>query len=206
MLRTARRKIVAVLGTLALAGFAMPANASLIGTTVDITSPHGNCLGVTVGGGVECSLSDAVPGFGNDINIDIEDSRIVFEFFDFDDGGGDFIWLTPPFVFDVVIDGLTWVDDPSAAIADITVTTELFGEPDVVGDPNTIGAVLSGANQVTLNFGDLDLLDCPTSLCARLTVDITPDHSVLPEPAGLALFGLGLAGLGAALRRKPALV
>lgn len=205
MLRTAGRKIAAMLGTLALAGFAMPANASLIGTTVDITSPHGNCGGVTVGGGVECSLSDTSPGLGNVIDIDIDDSRIVFDFFDFDDGGGDFIWLTPPFVFDVVIDGLTWVDDPSAAIADIAVTTELFGEPDVVGDPNTIGAVLSGANQVTLNFGDLDLLDCPTSLCARLTVDITPDYSVLPEPVSLALFGLGLVGLGAGLRRKPAL-
>ena len=205
MLRTARRKIVAMLGTLALASLAMPANASLIGTTVDITSPYGNCFGVTVDDGVECSISDDVPGFGNDIAIDIEESRIVFDFLDFDDNGSDFIWLAMPRVFDVVIDGLTWVDDPSAVIADITVTTELFGEPDVVGDPNTIGAVLSGANQVTLNFGDLDLLDCPTSLCARLTVDITPDHSVLAEPVSLALFGLGLVGLGAALRRKPAL-
>ena len=205
MLRTARRKIAALLATLALAGFAMPANASLIGTAVDITSPHGNCLGVTVGGGVECSLSDTNLDPESVINIDIEDSRIVFDFFDLGDSGGDFLWIIPPFVFDVVIDGLTWVDDPSAAIADIAVTTELFGDPGSEGDPNTIGAVLSGANQVTLNFGDLDRLDCPTSLCARLTVDITPDHSVLPEPASLALFGLGLVGLGAALRRKPAL-
>ena len=205
MLRTAGSRIAAMLGALALAGFAMPANASLIGTTVDITSLYGSCFDVTVGGGVECSISDDIPGFGNDINIDIEESRIVFDFLDFDDSGGDFIWLAIPRVFDVVIDGLTWVDDPSAAIADITVTTELFGVPDVLGDPNTIDAVVSGANQITLNFGDLDLLDCPTVLCARLTVDITPDHNLLPEPASLALFGFGLVGLGAALRRKPAL-
>lgn len=188
-------------GALALAAFAIPANASLIGTSVDITSPHGSCLGVTVGGGVECSISDSTPGLGNDIDIDIEESRIVFEFLDFDDDGGDFLWLVLPFVFDVVIDGLTWVGDPGVAIADIAVTTELFGDPDTFGNPNTIDAVLSGANQVTLNFGDLDLLDCSTVLCARLTVDITPVHSVLAEPASLALFGLGLLGLGAALRR-----
>ena len=193
--------MAAVFGAVALAAFAVPANASLIGTTVDITSPHGDCLGVMVGGGVECSISDSTPGLGNDIDIDIEDSRIVFDFLDFDDNGGDFLWLTAPFVFDVVIDGLTWVGNPGAAIADIVVTTELFGDPDTFGNPNTIGAVLSGANQATLNFGDLDILDCSTVLCARLTVGITPVHSALPEPASLALFSLGLLGLGAVLRR-----
>ena len=203
MLKMGRNTLGAVLGALALAAFAMPANASLIGTTVDINSPHGSCGGITVGGDVECRISDGVPGAQETIDVDIQDSRIVFEFLDFDSGGGSFLWDALPFVFDVVIDGLTWVDDQSVAIASIAVTTEFFGAPGLQGDPNTIGAVLSGPNQVTLNYGDLNRLFCPTPLCARLTVDITPEHSnVLPEPASLALFGFGLFGLGAALRRK----
>ena len=203
-------KTILAAGAAAFAfGAASTAQASLIGTTVDITSPHGDCLGVTVGVGVECRISDLPPGagvFDDVIDIDIQDSRIVFEFLDIDDGlvgpGNLFFWSLAPSVFDVVIAGLTWVNDPNAAIAGIAVTTELFGVAGPDGDPNTIGAVLSGANQLTLNYGDLDREDCPTVLCARLTVDITPEHSVLPAPATFALFGLGLAGLGFAVRRR----
>ena len=193
-----------MLGALALAAVALPANASLIGTTVNITSPHGNCLGVTVDGSVECRIQENPFVVDEVIDVDVEDSRIVFEFLDVTNGGVSYVWTPTPRTFDVVVSGLTWVDDPSAAIASIAVTTELFGTAGT-SVPNTIGAVQSGANQVTLNFGDLDRRTCETELCARLTVDITPEQKDLPEPGTLALFGFGLLGLAAAQRsRRPA--
>ena len=195
-----------MLGGLVLAAMTLPAQASLIGTAVNITSPHGSCTGISVSAGIECRIDDGASTIDDVIDIDIQDSRIVFEFFDLFHDGRIFFWGTRPFAFDLVISGLTWADDPSAAIADIAVTTELLGTPGTNGNPNTIGAVQSGDNEITLNFGDLHHLNCPTTLCARLTVDIAPEHSnVLPEPASLALFGFGLLGLGAALRRKRAL-
>ncbi len=201
MLGTGRNKLAAMLGGLALAAMALPAQASLIGTTVDITSPHGSCSNVTVGAGVECRIDPDPSGdrllVRNVIDIDVQDSRIVFDFLNLSDNFESFGWFVLPFSFDVTVSRLTW-----AAISDIAVTTELFGTQGSLGNPNTIGAVPSGANEITLNFGDLDRRNCPTALCARLTVDLAPEHSVLPEPASLALFGLGLLGLGAALRRR----
>ena len=201
----ARNSFAAVLSALAVTAFALPSSASLIGTTVDITSPHGNCSGVTVGAGVECSIFDMPLQNDDLIDVDIQDSRIVFDFLTIGPGATNYLWSAGPVVFDVVIDGLTWVDDPSASIAVISSTIGLAGMTGTSGNPNTIGAFVSGANQVTLNFGDLNRDNCPTSLCVRLTLNLIPVPNVLPEPASLALFGFGLLGLGAALRRKRAL-
>ena len=199
MLGTGRNKLAAMLGGLALAAMALPAQASLIGTTVDITSPHGSCSNVTVGAGVECRIDQNIDPFSvrNVIDIDVQDSRIVFDFLNLSDSFESFGWFVLPYSFDVTVSRLTW-----AAISDIAVTTEFFGTQGSLGNPNTIGAVPSGTNEITLKFRDLDRRNCPTALCARLTVDLAPEHSVLPEPASLALFGFGLLGLGAALRRR----
>lgn len=192
----------AVWGTVLACGLSLlipAAQASLIGTTVDITATggflqSGGCTGVTVDGNVECRIGNR-PDLNDDvIDIDIGDSNIVFEFLDPSGPVGIFAWGTPD-VFDVVIDGLTWVNDPTAAIASIDVSTQLFGS----SGGGSIQASLTGDNQVTLNFNDLRRVLC--SSCARLTVDITPKHDV-PTPGTLALLGLGLAGLGTVRRRR----
>ena len=194
----AKNGLRALLGALGLAAMALPAQATLIGSTVDISSPHGSCSGVTVGAGAECRISDEPSGaFDDVIDIDIQESRIVFDFLALGSNGGGYFWNSSPFVFDVVIDGLTAI-----AITSIEVTTELFGTMGPDGFPNTLDAALTGAGQLTLNYGDLDREGCPTTLCARVTVDINPEPSQVPEPAALALFGMGLAGLSVALRRR----
>lgn len=108
-----------------------------------------------------------------------------------------FLWSSPPFQFDIVVDGLNLVEDPSAAIASIVVIPEFFGNV-IFG---SIGVTLTGPNQVTMGFSDLGVVNCATALCARLTVDLTfADASDAPESVTLALVGLCLLGLGIARR------
>ena len=197
-MRIAKNGLRALLGALGLAAMALPAQATLIGSTVAISSSHGGCGGIIVGAGVECRIADEPTGpFDDVIEIDIQESRIVFDFLALGSSGGGFFWNQSPFVFDIVIDGLTAI-----AITSIEVTTELFGTMGPDGFPNTLDAALTGASQITMSYGDLDREGCPTELCARLIVDINPEPSQVPEPAALALFGMGLAGLSVALRRR----
>lgn len=201
-MRQVNSRIAGIFGAALFNLVALPAQASLIGATVDISSPQGGCSGVTVGDGVECSFQDFSTLLSSTIAIDVQDSSVIFEFSAPNTGGSLFVFNTQPFTFDVVVSGLIWVDDPDASIASIDVTTELFGTPGTIGTPDGISAAQSGPNAITLTFDDLVRTDCPTVVCARLTVDIQPEQSQLPEPGSLALFGLGLAGLGVALQKR----
>ena len=171
------------------------ANATLIGSTVQITSPHGNCLNVIVGATSECDIFDNLAEDDDFIRVDISDSAINFEFIALQ---GAYTWGVDP--FDIVIDGLTWLNDPTAAIA--SISTNLVVAADIQGGLSP-SAQLTGNNQITMTYPNTLWLNCVQTNCAVLSVDITPDHgSQVPVPATVFLLGLGLAGLGWSRRKK----
>lgn len=107
-------------------------------------------------------------------------------------------WTASPGVFDIVINGLTWVNSPSTAIDTIATNLDTLGLGIFAGaEP---AAALTGANQIPYSHNNIDVA-CSNQICRRLTVDITAQHDV-PEPAALALLSLGLIGVGFSARSK----
>ncbi|PWR02220.1 hypothetical protein DKT77_13235 [Meridianimarinicoccus roseus] len=105
------------------------AHASLVGSTISISNTGGHtqldsglsestCTDIMVGAGVECIVSDAPTNFSQFpnalIEIDVMDSSLLFSFLDAGSSGDSFAWGLNPRAFDVVLDGLTWVDHPTS--------------------------------------------------------------------------------------------
>ena len=99
----------------------------------------------------------------------------------------------------VTLGDLIWANDPGATITGITNFLVSGVEPR--NTPLSDGLVESDvsftANSVTIDYGLT-----AWSPGGFVSFDLVTTHSALPEPGTLALFGLGLAGLGLAARRR----
>ena len=123
---------------------------------------------------------------GRQITVDVQESSIDFQYNNISS-----IFFFPGDL-SITIGGLAWAPDPDVILG-VNVTD--FADPNGFGGfgPNTASFTDSS---VTLNLGGVwDGRD-------RVRIDlITGPSQQLPEPASLALFGIGLLGLGVAVRR-----
>ena len=127
-------------------------------------------------------------GTGREVFIDVQDSFIEFQY----NGVRNAAFGTDS--FSVTFTGLSWAQYPDGLIG-VEVTD--FEDPNDLSEdfgPNTASFT---ASAITLNInGAWEAQD-------RVRVDLITGVTQLPEPATLALFGLGLLGLGVTARRRP---
>lgn len=196
MLRTFALGLSAAL--LAL-GFGGAAQASLLGQTV-------SCSNISPGGALACSTPTATVTDGGGPEFQIETGS-GSPFFEIDVSGESVLMSAVSSIrgvggtASVTLGDLIWGNDPGATITGIT-NFVISGEIQPlggIGDGLIESDVTFTANAVTIDYSNT-----AWSPGSFLSFDLVTTHSQLPEPATLALFGLGIAGLGLMARRRKA--
>ena len=202
---------------------AAPASATLIGDNIDIwiTFDHSDSTFPTPDGYtaldvhlVDVLVQDAISPpeaqvdyFGNRshafgvLSVDVDDSAFALGLF----GGTGNPGVEPAFIppFQLWLEGLEWVGMPG------TIT-------DVVADPtNFPGFTVSdfgtdaatGVSFIHIDFPGINSGPAGLPFFFGVAIfNIEAEHGQVPEPATLAIFGFGLAGLDLMRRRKRAAV
>lgn len=167
------RAITRFVAVIAFAGWAGTVNASLMGTEVTLEHYYPTVDNL-LHGPLNVTVSDGV--------------ECISCFY----GGED---------IDIGAESITWVHTgiwSDGAFNGLLVSGLDWGVPGAITDIDVLGSV------VNVDFGDdwVRINVAGISSGGTIVVNLTAEHENVPAPATLALFGLGLAGLGWSRRKK----